>query len=655
MTIAYASGATASDTTGTAVTASLGTTVAGQLIVITIADDSATTTAITGVSDNHGNTWTKVPLARTNNVVQNSVAVQMWYSVLTTGGAGHTVTVTWSLTNTARVTVAAQYFNGFTGTPTYDQNHSATGSTTSANAGSLTVTPAESLIVTGAGHAGTVSAFSLGSGNSNLSTVNAANASVAQESQVQAAGTYSGILTIAAARAWGAAVASFYNATGGQTVSPSGIATAGAFGSTTVTTGAVTVSPSGIASAEAFGTPTLGFPPQTVEPSAIASAEAFGTAAFNRAATTIALPAGTVPVRSLTTDEILTGNRYTRFRFDLLDETEAPKGTLDGVQAAGSVVYSSAASVKGKCSLSIVDNGQSINFLTDRVRPVILVEGLPEQPLGVFLFTGAPEAWSDTGRTWSTTLLDKTTIPGQTAPATTYALAAGTVVTDQIVTILTDLGETNIAITPSAATLANPIVWDVSDQAVTWLKIINDLLSYINYFSLYCDGNGQYRGEPYTRPAARPIVWEFLDGPTAIYSPAFTRDVDLYGIPNVFIAVSQGTGETAALVSTATNDDPTSPYSTVNRGTRTQKATGVQIADQATLDAYAQRRLIELTSPTSSVDVMHAYVPGLTFNNAARLRRVPAGIDARHVVSKTEISFDATALVKSSLTEVVDL
>jgi hypothetical protein len=65
--------------------------------------------------------------------------------------------------------------------------------------------------------------------------------------------------------------------------------------------------------------------------------------------------------------------------------------------------------------------------------------------------------------------------------------------------------------------------------------------------------------------------------------------------------------------------------------------------------------LITLTTPTASIDIEHAFVPGLAFNRAVRFRRVPAGIDARHVVSKTEVSLDPTALAKSTLTEVVDL
>lgn len=76
-----------------------------------------------------------------------------------------------------------------------------------------------------------------------------------------------------------------------QTVSPTAIASAEAFGSPTVTPGPVTVSPTGIASAEAFGTPTVSQDAQTIEPSGIASAEAFGSPTVTPGPVTVS-PAG---------------------------------------------------------------------------------------------------------------------------------------------------------------------------------------------------------------------------------------------------------------------------------------------------------------------------------------------------------------------------
>lgn len=348
----------------------------------------------------------------------------------------------------------------------------------------------------------------------------------------------------------------------------------------------------------------------------------------------------------------LFGNRVSSVRVDLLSRTEAAKGTLTG-EIGGSVDYTANAAIHGGGSLSVVDAGQAVDWLNDRVRPIVTIDGIGPTALGVFIISEAPEAWDDTGRSWSAKLLDKTAILDQDKVDATYALDAGTVNTTAAASLIASTGETNIAITPSTATLAGPLAWDAGTSKLT---IVNDLFDAAAYFSLFCDLNGAYRGEPYVRPADRPILWEFTDGDGAIFVPQFTKDVDLFAIPTTVIAVGQGNGTTAALVSTAVNADPDSPYSTVARGrTIAHVETGVEAADQPTLDAYARRRLIELTSPTSSVDIQHAYVPGLTVNNAVRLRRVPAGIDARHVVTKTSIPLNPTALVKTTVQQVIDL
>lgn len=62
-----------------------------------------------------------------------------------------------------------------------------------------------------------------------------------------------------------------------QTVAPTSIASAEAFGTPTIQPGEVVISPTAIATAEAFGTPTVTPGAVTISPTSIASAEAFGT------------------------------------------------------------------------------------------------------------------------------------------------------------------------------------------------------------------------------------------------------------------------------------------------------------------------------------------------------------------------------------------
>lgn len=213
MALAWVSTGTVSNNTGVATTTSLGTTATGQLIVVSYADDSATTTTFTSVTDNATpvNTY-----AATDSFRLNSVTYRMFYAVVTTANAAHTVTANWSTAASARCTVVAQYFTGFTGTPTLDQATGGTGTGLVANTAvtSGTTTAASEIVVVGAAHAAAISAFSLGTGYTNLGTISVANAEIAQESKVVAiSGTQTGVLNIAASRAWASSIATFKDVT----------------------------------------------------------------------------------------------------------------------------------------------------------------------------------------------------------------------------------------------------------------------------------------------------------------------------------------------------------------------------------------------------------------------------------------------------------
>lgn len=363
------------------------------------------------------------------------------------------------------------------------------------------------------------------------------------------------------------------------------------------------------------------------------------------------MPLDITPTRVFTQAEILTGSRNTRYYLDLLDGSDSFVRRLDGT-VSGKLEWLVNRQVKGAGDITLRDVSQPIDWLTARVRPVMVIDGLPEQRLGVFLAAEAPDGW-DNGRSWAVKLLDKTTILDQDIITTTYSVDAGTVVTTTIISIITGAGIANYAITPSAATLPGAMAWQAGTSK---LRIINDLLKVIGYFALYANFDGALVGEPYTLPASRPILYELIDGDTSVYDPNFTRDVDIWTIPNRVVIVGQGDGTTAALTSSIDNTSASSPYSIANRGRVIgYTESGVEADSQATLDAYARRILVEKTTPTSSVQISHSPLPGVSVNNAVRFRRVPAGIDARHTVLRTTITLDGTQLATSELREVVDL
>ncbi|NUT06628.1 MAG: hypothetical protein HOV76_24440, partial [Hamadaea sp.] len=273
-------------------------------------------------------------------------------------------------------------------------------------------------------------------------------------------------------------------------------------------------------------------------------------------------------------------------------------------------------------------------------------------PNGVYL-PAAPATDYDDGRaSRDVELQSLLTVLEEDQVEQTYALAAGTVVTTAVRSLIAEAGGTGgarVAGTDSDETLRSALVWEAGTSR---LRIINDLLDAINYFALWVDGQGTYRLDPYVLPTQRGSSWDFRDDATGIYSPAFTHTRDLFAVPNKVVGISPGYGDAPALTSVATNEDPASPFSRPSRGRWiTQVDTNVEATSQQVLDAIVARRLAELSQVSSSVDITHWPVP-LSPNDLTTFLREPAGLDLRGVVQKTSIQCSPGALASTSIQEV---
>ena len=373
-------------------------------------------------------------------------------------------------------------------------------------------------------------------------------------------------------------------------------------------------------------------------------------------------------------DQIAGGPLVTDFRFEVLDDAERRVGTfgMDRVRPGGSLSWSASASVKGGGKLEMADTGTDLDWLNMRVRPVMVrrVGGsndpAVEHPLGVFLPAAPVERWSSTGRSWSVELADKNAILDRDiitdmyGHPTSFSLPAGSEIVSTVVAIIESAGETAAAINPdvSPRTLARGVAWE---PGTTRLRVINDLLNAGNYFSLWVDERGQYRVTPYTPPSERRPLFAvrtpFSKGQDSLMAPEWTRDRDIYSVPNRFVAVGQGTDDQEAWVAVAVNTDPTSPFSFLGRRSRwiTTTESGIEAADEAALLAYAQRRLAQLTAVTSRIETKHLFMPDVRVNETLRLVNPDAGIDATHTVTRTEVPFDPTGLCSTVLREVSEV
>ena len=348
----------------------------------------------------------------------------------------------------------------------------------------------------------------------------------------------------------------------------------------------------------------------------------------------------------------LTADRVATRRHELLNSNMTTLGAFDGVTGA-SLSETANATLKRGGSMSATDVEQGVDWLTQRFHAIIDVDGYGQWGLGVFVASVPQEDWSGDTRRWSSIeLLDVASVLDEATLEDAYALAAGAVVTDAIKALIELTGESSAAVTDSTKTLSTAKVFDDPEQSV--LGIINALANSIGYFALATDRDGAFRVQPYVKPGDRPVRWEFIDGETCTYRPDLSLTRDLYHVPNHVRAYTQGTPDTAGLVVNVYNDNSDSPFSRANRGRTITKRVQADATDADALLTIAQRALIEATTPSTTIMIDALPVPA-SVNDAVRFRRIPAGIDARCVVSKIEHGAGHTALARFTLTEVVEV
>lgn len=347
--------------------------------------------------------------------------------------------------------------------------------------------------------------------------------------------------------------------------------------------------------------------------------------------------------------EVLAAHRQSAYTVTLLDRDDQEIQTLDGV-TGGSVTNNVNARLRQSGSLTLTDRGHGVDWASQRVRIDWHVHtrlGDKHWGLGVFLFAAPKLSQHDGWRQWSVELLGKLTVVDEDKVEGTYSVAAGTNVTDLVVALIQSAGEDRIACTPSDAVTTAMMTWDPGTSKLT---IINDLLAAINYWSLWTDGEGQYRVEPYVAPASRPVTWTFEEGESSIHLPEWEKDQDTAGVPNKIILVGQGSEDEPALVGVALNENPDSPYSFQARGRWiTHTDSGVEAADQATLTALAQRKLIDLSTPNATISAQHMPIP-LLGNERVAWRSQGEVADA--IVQQATLDLAAGALMRSELLEV---
>lgn len=337
-------------------------------------------------------------------------------------------------------------------------------------------------------------------------------------------------------------------------------------------------------------------------------------------------------------------SREESFLYELLDNQDNIVGTLDNVHPGGTLDFSTSAESKGSGSITL-SKTRDIDWLVSRVR-VSYLWGTKAFPL-ITALPRIPSEQYGMAVSQNVDLRDKLSILATDTFGKSFSLASGTNIIGAVNSILWSAGQEKIGIEPAPTELVSGLVWEPNTSK---LAIINKLLETANYFSLYCDGLGNYRSTPYKAPQSRPVMWTFEDTEgKGSYLPQFSRNYDPYSVPNKVVAIGKSTG--AAEASTAEALDYDSPYGFVARGYWLSEVLTNVDGD---LQSQANRKLIDSRLVYETFDVTHPYLPFSIYGHENRVVLKNANIrDYDAVCQKQSYSLTEGGLIKSNLRVIV--
>lgn len=232
---------------------------------------------------------------------------------------------------------------------------------------------------------------------------------------------------------------------------------------------------------------------------------------------------------------------------------------------------------------------EEVNWLRDELQPCIIIDG-EETPLGVFRPTDVTQKSENGVRTVEVTAYDRGWVVQMTKTEALLHLAAGASYIDTIKQLLLTCGIALVLADASAAVLpADREDWQIG---TSYLTVINQLLSEIGFNPLWFSADGMAHLQRYAAPSAAAIQRAYSVHRGLKLRPVadgYTETTDVFNAPNVFLCICDNADRSAVLTATAENSS-FGAKSILQRGMRIVQVEKVkQIADQAALQAYADR------------------------------------------------------------------
>lgn len=228
-----------------------------------------------------------------------------------------------------------------------------------------------------------------------------------------------------------------------------------------------------------------------------------------------------------------------------------------------------------------------INWLTDCLVPILIIDGI-EHKMGVFYPTTIETNRTDGLTTINVEAYDGCWLATCKRASSIYHIDAGTNYIVAIETLLNAIGINMIIKSATTYTLAEDREdWEIGTD---YLTIINQLLDEINFNELWFNNDGYAILEPDSILDISHVerTYDYFSSESMMLDSSSIK-LDLFDSPNVFMCICANPDKTAIMTSTKVNDNPSSPFSVVNRGKEILSVTEVDnIASQDELNDYAE-------------------------------------------------------------------
>ena len=340
-----------------------------------------------------------------------------------------------------------------------------------------------------------------------------------------------------------------------------------------------------------------------------------------------------------------TGYKKISFRYEIISNKNV--FLSEPTVKSCNVSYNTLAEIKRKASIVMLEN-HKINYNSDRLRAFFVLyytdsrtkeEKTHEWTLGTFIMSSPTQSEEKGEIISSVECYDYGYILQKGSLTEPFIIEKNQVFTNALQNLLSQLGFINFDIEASELSANRDIFYPVG---TSYAQIVSDILSNINYGSLFFDVYGVPKTSAYIPPASREVDFAYKTDKYSIINHGATLIKDTFSIPNVFISTSTNTESEEILTSVFVNDSANSPVSTVTRGYAVVMNYEYQdITNQDVLDSRNRRNAEQYSSIYEKMEFETALMPFHSDSNTLFLEHKDFSITGKY--SETSWSMDLKA------------